>query len=97
MRIPCPDFYRRRFRYENKLKRLISENEGFCQEINADQRHGSFSANFQLVLDRNKLTRSFLRRNENYPKKLFSAQMGQAKNRYAICMHGTTSSMDDFQ
>jgi hypothetical protein len=30
---------------------LISENERFGQEINADQRHRLFSAHFQLVLD----------------------------------------------
>jgi hypothetical protein len=30
---------------------LISEIERFRQTINADQRHGSFSANFQLVLE----------------------------------------------
>ncbi len=33
---------------------LISENKHFRQEVNADQRHGSFSAHFQLVLYRNK-------------------------------------------
>jgi hypothetical protein len=44
------------------LKMLISENERFGQEINADQRHGSFSAHFQLVLDRTKPKRSFWRR-----------------------------------
>jgi hypothetical protein len=31
---------------------LISENERFRQEIHADQRHSSFSAQFLLVLDR---------------------------------------------
>ncbi len=45
-----------------KLKMLICENVGFRQEINADQRHGSFSAHFQLVLDRTKQKRSFWRR-----------------------------------
>jgi hypothetical protein len=38
---------------------LISENVGFRQEITADQRHGLFSAHFQLVLDRTKPKRLF--------------------------------------
>jgi hypothetical protein len=47
---------------------LISENERFCQEINADQRHVSFSAHFQLVLDRTKpIYPRFGGENENYP------------------------------
>jgi hypothetical protein len=43
----CPDFLRGRFRLENMLKMLIAENKRFGQEINADQRHGLFSAGFR--------------------------------------------------
>ncbi len=62
---------------------LISENERFGQEINADQRLGLFSAHFQLVLDQTKAICSVWRRiwklplqtvfnkNEPYCKKKF--------------------------
>ncbi len=47
----CPNLWKACFQLENKLKMLISENERFRQEINADQRHsfvfGSFSAYFR--------------------------------------------------
>jgi hypothetical protein len=46
---------------------LISENQRFRQEINADQRHGSFSAHFSLVLDHTKLIRSFWQRKLKLP------------------------------
>jgi hypothetical protein len=57
--VNCPDFYTGRFRFESKLEMLISVNERFQQEINADQRHTrvvfrSFPAHFQIVLDRTK-------------------------------------------
>jgi hypothetical protein len=40
-----PGFLKKgRFCFEYNLKMLVSENEHFRQEINADQRHGSFSA-----------------------------------------------------
>jgi hypothetical protein len=48
------------------LKMLIFENERFSQEINADQRHWSFSAHFQLVLDRTNQYARFGGGNENY-------------------------------
>jgi hypothetical protein len=60
---------------------LISENERFRQEINTDQRHSSFSAHFQLVLDRTKPIPSFWRRKWKLPcqsvfneNKLYSRQ-----------------------
>ncbi len=46
---------------------MVSENDGFHKEINADQRHWSFSAHFQLVLDRTKPIRSFWRRKWKLP------------------------------
>ncbi len=46
---------------------LISDNERFRQEINADQRHSSFSAHFQLVLDRTKPLVRFWRRKWKLP------------------------------
>jgi hypothetical protein len=55
----CPNFYSGSFHLENKLNTLISENDRFRNEINADQRHGSFSAHFRLVLDRTKPIPSF--------------------------------------
>ncbi len=63
----CPNLLKGRFQLENKLKMLISENEGFHHEINADQRHSSFSAHFQLVLDRTKPVPSFWRRKWKLP------------------------------
>ncbi len=60
--IPCPNLYMDRFQLENKLNMIVSENDGFHQEINPDQRHGSFWAHFQLVLDHTKSICSFLRR-----------------------------------
>ncbi len=60
---PMPEFIKGSFQLENKLKMLISENERFRQEINADQRHSSFSGHFfQHVLDRTKPIPSFWRR-----------------------------------
>jgi hypothetical protein len=41
-----PNLYTGRFQLENKLNTLVSENDRFRQEINADQRHGLFSAQF---------------------------------------------------
>ncbi len=63
----CPNLWKGRFQLENKLKMLISENERFCQKINADQRQSSFSAHFQLVLDRTKPIPSFWRRKWKLP------------------------------
>jgi hypothetical protein len=40
----CPNLYTGRFQLENKLNTLVSENDRFRREINADQRHGLFSA-----------------------------------------------------
>jgi hypothetical protein len=59
---------------------LISENERFRQEIHADQRHCSFSAQFQLVLDRTKPIRSFGGENENYPARVFSLKTSYTPN-----------------
>ncbi len=64
---PCPNLWKGRFKLENKLKMLISENERFRQEINADQRHSLFSAHYQLVLDRTKPIPLFRRRKWKLP------------------------------
>jgi hypothetical protein len=50
---------------------LIYEKERFCQEINADQKQGLFSAHFQLVFDCNKAIGGEY---ENNPDRLFSAK-----------------------
>ncbi len=43
--------------------------------VTAAQRQRSFLAHFHLVLERTKPTHSFLRRNKNYPHKLFQWQL----------------------
>ncbi len=58
----CPNLYTGCIQLENKLNTLVSENDSFHKEINADQRHGWFWAHFQLVLDCTKPIRSFWRR-----------------------------------
>ncbi len=58
----CPNLYTGRFQLENKLNMIVSENDRFHKEINQDQRHGTFWAHFQLVLDRTKPICSFWRR-----------------------------------
>ncbi len=55
----CANFYTGHFQLENKLNTIVSENDHFHKETNADQRQWSFSAHCQLVLDRNKPIRSF--------------------------------------
>ncbi len=62
VRLQCPNLYTDRFQPENKLNTIVSENDRFHQELNPDQRHGSFWAHFQLVLDRTKSICSFWRR-----------------------------------
>jgi hypothetical protein len=51
----CPNIKKGRFRFEYKLKILISENHRFRleNEINSDQRQGSFSAHFSASFRRN--------------------------------------------
>jgi hypothetical protein len=61
-RTQCPNLYTARFQLENKLNTIVSENDRFDKEIIADQRHGSFWAHFQLVLDHTKPICSFWRK-----------------------------------
>jgi hypothetical protein len=63
----CLDFFTCRFRLENKLKMLFSENKRFGQEINADKLHLLFTVNFQLVLGRTKPIPLFWRRKLTLP------------------------------
>ncbi len=46
-KVLCLNFYTGRFQLVNKLNMFVSENDSFRQEINADQRHWSFSG--QLI------------------------------------------------
>jgi hypothetical protein len=55
---------------------LISESKRFRQEINADQRHSTFSAQFQLVFQYAR----FGGENENYPARVFSLKASYTPN-----------------
>ena len=63
---------------------LISENERFRQEINADQRHWSFSAHFSLVLGHTKPIRSFWKRKWKLPlRTVFSENKPVREHKFA--------------
>jgi hypothetical protein len=63
---------------------LISENERFRQEINADQRHWLFSAHFSLFLSHTKPIRLFWKRKRKLPlRTVFSENKPVREHRYA--------------
>jgi hypothetical protein len=62
------------------LTTIVSENDRFHKEINADQRHGSFWAHFQVVLDCTKPICSFWRRKWKLPSRADKTSTAKSKN-----------------